>query len=99
MISWLRTYNAQIGKADGLQKLTKQAAKHLKKAHGLKCDMYMQVGGDPTRFGLVGQYKNMAAVGKMEAKIGKDKKWADIMKSARGLVVEGSVRDEFWKKI
>ena len=99
MISWLRTYNAQIGKSDDLVKLSKQAARHLKKAHGLKCELYAQVGGDPTRLGLVGRYKNMGQVGKLEAKIAKDKKWNDIMKRARKLVVDGSIEDQFWKEL
>ena len=99
MISWFRTYNAQIGKLDELVKLSNQAIKHLKKEHGLDVEMYAQVGGDPTRLGLVGRYKDMGAVGKLEAKIAQDAKWADIMKRARGLVVEGSVKDEFWKQM
>ena len=99
MISWLRTYNAQIGKMDELVKLSREASKHLKKKHGLKCELYAQVGGDPSRLGLVGRYKDMGEVGKLEKRISSDKKWAEIMKSARKLVVEGSVRDEFWKEI
>ena len=66
--------------------------------HGLDVELYTQVGGDPTRIGLLGRYKDMGAVGKMEARIAKDAKWADILKRARGLVVDGSVKDEFWKK-
>lgn len=99
MISWFRTYNAQIGKMDDLVKLSKDAVKHLKKAHGLKCQMYAQIGGDPTRIGLLGRYKDMGAVGKMEERIADDAKWADILKRASGLVVDGSVRDEFWKEL
>jgi hypothetical protein len=41
----------------------------------------------------------MGAVGKMDARIAKDAKWAAIMKGARGLVVEGSVQDSFWKQL
>lgn len=99
MISWLRTYNAKIGKMDELIKLSKEAVKVLKKNHGLECEMYAQLGGDPTRLGLVGRYKDMGQLGKLEARLAGDGKWAAIMKSARGLVVEGSVRDEFWKEI
>ena len=99
MVNWFRTYNAQIGKMDELVKLSQQAVKHLKKKHGLDCELYAQVGGDPTCLGLVGRYKNMGAIGKMEDGISKDAKWAAIMKSARGLVVEGSVEDSFWKEL
>lgn len=98
MISWFRTYNAQVGKLEDLIKLTNQAIKHLKKAHGLDVDLYTQIGGDPTRIGLLGQYKDLGAVGKMEARIAKDAKWADIVKRAGGMIVEGSVHDELWKK-
>jgi len=99
MVNWLRTYNAQIGKMDELVKLSQQAIKHLKKTHGLDLELYAQVGGDPTCLGLVGRYKDMGAVGKMDARIAKDAKWAAIMKGARGLVVEGSVQDSFWKQL
>jgi hypothetical protein len=99
MFTWFRTYNAQIGKMDELVKLSQQAVKHLKKNHGLNCELYAQVGGDPTRLGLVGRYKDMGAIGKLEDRISKDAKWAAIMKGARGLVVEGSVQDSFWKEL
>lgn len=72
MISWFRTYNARVGKMDDLLKLSKDAVKHLKQAHGLKYDMYAQVGADPTRIGLVCRYKDMGAVGKLEAKIARN---------------------------
>ncbi|MGR8949295.1 MAG: NIPSNAP family protein [Gammaproteobacteria bacterium] len=99
MIAWFRTYSAQIGRMEELMKLSQTAVKHLRKAHGVKCEMYTQMGGDPTRIGLVGRYKDMTALSKTEKALSSDTKWADILKQARGLVVEGSVEDQFWKEV
>ena len=75
MIAWRRTYRGKIGKMDKLVSLSHDAVKHLKKAHGLECELYAQIGGDPTCIGLVGRYKDMGALGKMEEALADDEGW------------------------
>ncbi len=99
MISWFRTYQSRIGKMSELVALSQEAAKYLESAHGLKVEVYTQLGGDPLRIGLLGRYKNLGAVGELEEKIGNDSKWAKLMGRGEELAVEGSLQDQWWKQI
>ena len=99
MISWFRTYQSRIGKMAELVALSQEAAKYLESAHGLKVEVYTQVGGDPLKIGLLGRYNNLGDVGELEEKIGNDSKWATLMSRGEELAVEGSLQDQFWKQI
>lgn len=99
MISWFRTYQARIGKMAELVALSQEAAKYLESAHGLKCEVYTQLGGDPLKIGLLGRYDNLGSVGDMEERIAADNKWAQLMGRGEELAVEGTVVDQFWKQI
>lgn len=99
MISWFRTYQSRIGKMADLVALSQEAAKYLESTHGLKVEVYTQVGGDPLRIGLLGRYDSLGNVGELEEKIAGDSGWAQIMSRGDELAVEGSVQDQFWKQI
>ena len=99
MISWFRTYQSRIGKMDELVALSQEAAKYLESAHGLKVEVYTQLGGDPLKIGLLGRYDNLAAVGDLEERVASDGKWADLMRRGEELAVEGTLQDQWWKQI
>jgi len=99
MISWFRTYQSNIGKMQELVALSQEAAKYLESAHGLKVEVYTQLGGDPLKIGLLGRYDNLGAVGDLEERIASDSKWAKLMSRGSELAVEGSIQDQWWKQI
>jgi hypothetical protein len=99
MYTWFRTYSANIGKMHDLLAITHEAVEHLEKNHGLEVEIYTQLGGDPMKIGLVGRYQTLGDLGDREAAIAADKEWAAIVDRASSLVVEGSVVDQFWKKL
>lgn len=99
MISWFRTYQSRIGKMQELVALSQEAAKYLESAHGLKVEVYTQLGGDPLKIGLLGRYDNLGAVGDLEERVASDSKWAQLMSRGEELAVEGSVQDQWWKQI
>ena len=99
MYTWFRTYSAKTGKMQELLAISQEAVKHLKKKHGIEVDMYTQLGGDPMKIGLVGRYETLGKLGDLEASIGTDNEWAAIVNRASSLVVEGTVADQFWKKL
>lgn len=99
MYTWFRTYSARIGKMAELLALSQEAVDHLKKRHGVEVDMYTQLGGDPMKIGLVGRYETLNDLGALEAAAAADEEWAAIVNRAEALAVEGSVVDQFWKKL
>lgn len=99
MYTWFRTYSANVGKMHELLAITHEAVDHLKKAHGLDVEIYTQLGGDPMKIGLVGRYKTLGDLGERETAIAADEKWAAIVNKASSLVAEGTVVDQFWKKL
>ena len=99
MISWFRTYQSKIGNMEELVALSQEAAKYLESAHGLKVEVYTQLGGDPLKIGLLGRYDNLGEVGELEEQVANDSKWAQFMSRGAELAVEGSVQDQWWKQI
>lgn len=99
MISWFRTYQSKIGKMPELISLSHEAAKYLESSHGLKVEVYTQLGGDPLKIGLLGRYDNLGAVDALNQKIANDAGWAKLMSRGEALAVEGSVKDEWWQQI
>ena len=69
MISWFRTYQSKIGKMPELIALSEEAAKYLESTHGLKVEIYTQLGGDPLKIGLLGRYDDLGAVDKLNQKM------------------------------
>ena len=99
MYVWMRTYTAKIGKMDEALALTAEAVAHAKKKHGLEIETYTQLGGEPMKIGIVGRYDSLGDLGKLEAAIAADEQWAAIVSRAEGLVQEGTVVDQYWKKL
>ncbi len=99
MISWFRTYQSKIGKMPELIALSEEAAKYLESTHGLKVEIYTQLGGDPLKIGLLGRYDDLGAVDKLNQKIANDSGWAQLMSRGEELAVEGSVQDEWWQQL
>jgi hypothetical protein len=99
MYVWMRTYSAKIGKMAEAVALTTEAAAHAKKQHSLEIEIYTQVGGDPMKIGIAGRYDSLADLGKMEEAIAADEQWAAIVNRAAPLLEEGTVEDNFWKKL
>jgi len=99
MYTWFRTYNAKIGKMEELLELSQEAAAHLNKKHNVDCEVYCQMGGDPSKIGLVGRYATLGDLGDRDLAIAGDEQWAKIVQRAAPLVVEGTVADQFWKKL
>ena len=99
MVTFLRNYEVKTGKLPEALALAQEAMGHIKKTYDIDVDIYMPVGGNPLRIGLVAEYENM---GEVEAQLGRlaaDASWPKIMSKAADLIVEGSVTDEFWKKV
>ena len=99
MYTWFRTYSATIGKMPELLAITQEAADHLKKKHDLDVETYTQIGGDPMKIGLVGRYETLGKLGDLEGAIAADEEWAAIVNRASNLVVDGTLVDQFWKKL
>ena len=99
MYAWMRTYTAKIGKMSEALAVTAEAVAHAKKKHGVEIDTYTQIGGNPMSIGIVGRYNSLGDLGKLEDAIAADEQWAAIVNRAAGLVEEGTVFDQFWKKL
>lgn len=99
MYVWMRTYSAKIGKMAEALAVTAEAVAHAKNKHGLEIETYTQLGGDPMKIGIAGRYDSLGDLGKLEEAIGADEKWAAIVNRAAGLVEEGTVVDQYWKKL
>jgi hypothetical protein len=99
MITFFRTFQVKLGKMPEALALSQEATAYLDKTFGVNVDTYAPAGGDPLRIGLAGEYENLGAVEDLMGKVAEDAGWNKIMVQAADLVIEGSVLDEFWKKV
>ena len=51
------------------------------------------------KIGLVGRYETLGKLGDLEGAIAADEEWAAIVNRASNLVVDGTLVDQFWKKL
>jgi hypothetical protein len=99
MITFFRNFQVKTGQMPEALALSQEAMGYLKKAYGIDVETYTPAGGNPLRIGLAGEYDNLGDIEDLMGKIAVDADWNKIMVRAADLVVEGTVVDEFWKKV
>ena len=99
MIRFVRTASIAQGKLREALTGAKEIADHLSKAHGIKLEVMMPVGGNPFRIAWRAEYPSLAAMEDAMSKLMADAKWLEIQAKGSANFIAGSANDAIWRTV
>jgi len=99
MITFNRIACIQAGKMGGAMAFAQEIASYAKDSFGVKFEVAIPVGGNPSRIGWSATYANLAAMEAVNDKMLADKKYQQLVAKSADFVVSGATRDSIWRHL
>lgn len=98
MIFVIRHVSIMPGKLGAARAYAAEVTEYIKGAHKLDLELVRPVGGNPSRVGWLGRYKDLAAYEDAMNRLVSDKRFVEMSAKTGDLWVPGSMHDEIWQR-
>ncbi len=99
MITFVRTAVIAPGKTREAVTFAHEVAKMVEAKAGIKLNIMVPIGGNPSRISWVASYDNFAAYESGRNKLLPDADYMKLVESNTPYFLPGSVHDEFWASV
>ncbi len=97
MITFNRIACVQAGKMGPAMAYAHEISSYLKDTLGLKIEIAMPVGGNPSRIAWSVRYASMAAMETAQDKMQTDIQYQQLVAKGAELLISGATRDSIWR--
>jgi hypothetical protein len=99
MITIMRTAVIAPGKTRDAIAFANQISRHIKDKYGITVELFMPVGGNPSRIAWRTGYESLAEWETLAAKLIADADYMAAITNNSATFLPGSVHDEIWRSI